>query len=72
MKYLINVQETYRVDTESAVDELIAEAKTEALNNDYTVTKCASTLKEKKRKGQVVDSGYLVSIQKVYHSFWEE
>ena len=32
----------------------------------------AADLKEKKKKGEVTDEGYLVKITMVFNSFWEE
>ena len=63
MKYLINVQETYRVDTESAVDELIAEAKN---SNNFELAKYTREYKEKKSKGEVVDAWYKVVLTKKF------
>lgn len=61
MRYLLTTTETYRVDSE---DELIQLIETEKANN--TVTKCNYQQKEKKQKGEVVDAWYKVSITKVW------
>ena len=58
MKYLNQVAEVYRIDTEEEVKNFIEELKTEALEEGYILKSCAYTLKEKKLKGEVVDSAY--------------
>ena len=61
MKYLIDVTETYRVDTEEEVDRLIEEAK---LDKRYELNKYSRVYREKKQKGEVVDSWYKVTLNK--------
>ena len=59
MKYLINVVETYRVDTEAEADQLIEEAK--AVGN---LSKYSCVYKEKKQKGEVIEDWYRVTLTK--------
>lgn len=61
MKYLVNVTEIYRVDSESEVESLIAEAKAD---DNFTLVKYNREYKEKKSKGEVVDSWYKVTLVK--------
>lgn len=61
MKYLINTTEVYRVDSEAVVDQLIAEAKEDP---NFTLVKYNREYKERKSKGEVVDSWYKVSLVK--------
>ena len=63
MNYLIETTEIYRVDTENDAKELVEEAK-----RTSTVAKYSCVYKEKKAKGEVVDSWYRVSITKK----WDE
>ena len=63
MKYLINVQETYRVDSETAVEDLIAEAKAAP---NFELAKYTREYKEKKSKGEVVDAWYKVVLTKKF------
>lgn len=70
MRTLLSTVETYRVNTENEAKELIEQMKDEA--DDYSVAKYSSTYKEKKKKGEVIDSGYQVSITKNFNSFWPE
>jgi hypothetical protein len=61
MKYLIEVTESYRVDTEAEVNQLIEEAKA---NPNYELNKYSRAYKEKKQKGEVVESWYKVTLNK--------
>lgn len=62
-KYLTTVTETYRVDSEGEVEALIAEAKTD---NSFNLAKYNREYKERKQKGDVIDSYYKVSLVKVF------
>lgn len=62
-KYLINVTENYRVDSESEVEQLIKEAKE---SSEYSLTKHSSAYKERKQKGEVVDAWWKVSLTKTF------
>ena len=64
-KYLCNVSETNRVDMENEVNELIEEAKNDNL---YELSKYSSTFKEIKKQGEVIDSYYLVVLNKTFCS----
>jgi hypothetical protein len=63
-KYLIDTTETYRVDTEAEVEQLIAEAKK---NGEYILSKYSSTHKEKKVKGVIEDEWYKVTLVKKFN-----
>ena len=63
MKYLITTTEVYRVDTEEQVKQIIEEATTD---NHFIVTKYTSQYKERKQKGEVVDSWWKLSITKKF------
>ena len=68
-KYLLNVVETYRVDTEEESEELINEAKSDG---SFELTKYNCEHKEKKAKGDIVDEEYVVKLTKQYYaSMWE-
>lgn len=71
MRYLNQVAEVYRIDTEEEVKNFIEEVKAGALEEGYVLKSCAYTLKEKKLKGEVVDSAYVVKIIKDFSSFWD-
>ena len=52
MKYLTQVVETYRVDSEDQVLQMIEEAKQD---KRFILSKHASQYKERKQKGEVID-----------------
>ena len=64
MKYLVEVTETYRVDTEREAAILIEEAKSS--QKKYSLVKYSSVQKERKQKGEVIDSWYRVSLTKKF------
>lgn len=72
MKKLISVVEQYRFDTEEEATRFIEECKEEANKGGYTLKSYGTTFKEKKSKGEVIDSGYLVKIAKDYDTFWDQ
>lgn len=63
MVYLVQVTETYRVDTEDQVIKMIDEAKEDSR---FTLVKHASQYKERKAKGEVIDAWYKVSLTKQF------
>ena len=63
MKYLISTTEIYRADSETEAVQLIEDAKQD---NHFILAKYTSQFKERKQKGEVVDSGYQVSLKKVF------
>jgi hypothetical protein len=63
-KYLITTSETYRVDSEEEVNILLEEAKT---SNKYDLSKYNCQYKEKKIKGEVLDSWYKVTLVKNFN-----
>lgn len=65
MKYLITTTEVYRVDTEDQVKQIIEDAKND---NHFILTKYTSQYKERKQKGEVVDSYWKLSLTKQFTS----
>ena len=63
MKYLIQTVETYRVDTEDEAKRMIEEAKSD---NHFILKKYSSEYKEKKQKGEVIDTYYKVTLTKAF------
>ena len=61
MRYLVQTTETYRVDTEDQVKEMIEEAKSD---NRFQLLKYTSQSKERKAKGEVIDAWYKVTFTK--------
>jgi len=71
MKVILSNTEIYRIDSEEEVKEAIEEAKTNANLKGYILKGYSSKIKEKKSKGEVIDSGYEVTLKKEYNTFWE-
>ena len=64
MRYLIQTVETYRADTESEAQGIIAEAKA---SGEYNLTKYASEKKDIKVKGEgVVGEYFKVTLTKAF------
>lgn len=61
MKYLTDVTEVYRVDSEAEADQLLETAKASSVLNKYSCV-----YKEKKQKGEVIDSWYKVTLNKKF------
>ena len=53
-----------KVDTEEQAKALVESFKDKAAQDGYEITNYSITLKEKKSKGEIVDSWYIVKIQK--------
>lgn len=60
-KFLISTTETYRVATEAEAEKLIEEAKKD---NHFILGKYSSQYKERKAKGEVIDTWYKVTLIK--------
>lgn len=67
MQMLLNVIETYRVDTEEEAKALIEAAKQDS---SFELVKYSSEYKEKKSKGEVISAGYCLKLTKNYENFW--
>ncbi len=65
MKYLLKTTEVYRVDSEAEAAQLIDDAKKES---GYILGKYASQYKERKQKGEVIDSYWKVTLTKEFTS----
>ena len=63
MKYLISTTEVYRVVTEAEVVQTIEEAKQD---NHFILSKYSSQYKERKQKGEVIDTYYKVTLVKQF------
>ena len=62
-RYLIKVDETYRVDSEAEAIELINEARAD---NKFKLAKHSSTQRQTKQKGEIVDEWFRVTLTKVF------
>ena len=62
----------FRTDTEADALKLIEEYRTNANSKGYTVTKASYTRKDKKSKGEVIDTAYVITLTLKYGSTWDE
>ena len=65
MKYLLNTTEVYRVSSEAEAEALINAAKIES---GYILSKYSSQFKERKQKGEVIDSYFKVTLVKEFNN----
>ena len=71
MKVINQITEVYRIDSEEEVRAFNEELKAEALDEGYILKSYSYTFKEKKSKGEVIDSAYQVKVVKEFSGFWE-
>ena len=64
MKYLCEVTEKYRIDTENEAKTFIEEQKKES---KYSLKKYSSERKERKVKGEIADEWMQVTLVKVFN-----
>ena len=64
MRYLCEVTEKYRIDSEQEARAFIEEQKQ---NNSYSLKKYASERKERKVKGEIVDEWMQVTLVKCFN-----
>ena len=72
MALKLSITETYRMNTEEEVKSFIEKIKEDAAPGGYELKSYSSTKKVKKQKGEIVDEGFLVKIEKAYADFWME
>ena len=71
-KSLISTTEKYRIDTEDEVNDFITEEKEKANEEGYTIKAYSSTVRQKKKKGEIIDEACLVRITKEFDAFFPE
>lgn len=62
-KYLIEVTENYRADSENEALQMIQEAKE---SSQYTLKRQSYTYKERKQKGEIIDAWWKVTLTKAF------
>ena len=63
MKYLLTTTEVYRVESKNEAKKMIEEAKED---NHFILKKYTSEYKERKQKGEVIDTYWKVSLVKTF------
>jgi len=67
MKMLLKTTDVYRVDNEEEAVQMIERVKNESLTEGYTLTKSGYVLKNKKSKGEIIDSWAVVTLEKTFN-----
>ena len=67
MKMLMKTTDVYRVDNEEEAVQMINEARDSAIAQGYTLTKSSYVIKNKKSKGEIIDSWCIVSLEKSFN-----
>lgn len=70
-RYINQITEVYRIDTEEEVQAFNEQLKEESVQEGYVLKSYSYTLKEKKKSGEVLDAAYVVKVVKEYAQFWE-
>ena len=66
MKTLLKTVDTFRVDDEEQAVRLIEEYKDNQNAEGYSLTKSSYVLKNKKSKGEIIDSWAIVTVERTF------
>ena len=66
-KMLLKTTDIYRVNDETEAVEMIQNYKNNQAIEGYTLTKSGYVLKNKKAKGEIIDSWAIVTIEKTFN-----
>ena len=69
---LLETTSKYRVDTEENAQKLIAKFRAEAEQKGYLIKKGGYERKDKKAKGEIIATVFVVTITQVFGSVWED
>ena len=64
---LLKTTDVYRVDDEKDAIEMIENFRDNAITEGYTLSKSGYVMKNKKSKGEIVDSWCIVTIEKTFN-----
>jgi len=67
MKILMKTTDVYRVDNEEEAVDMINDYKDRQLTEGYTLSKSGYVLKNKKSKGEIIDSWAIVTVEKTFN-----
>lgn len=67
MKILLKTTDVYRVNDEDEAVKMIEKVKTDSLSEGYTLTKSGYVIKNKKQKGEIVESWAIVTLEKTFN-----
>lgn len=69
---LLETMSKFRADTEVEAKEIIEKFREEAAQKGYIVKKASYERKDKKAKGEVIATAFVVSVTQVFGKLWEE
>jgi len=69
---LIETIQKYVVDSEDAARSLIEEFREDARKKGYRIKKASYEYKTKKSKGEIIAEAWVVSVNQIHGSLWEE
>lgn len=67
MRMLLKTTDVYRVDNEEEAVKMIEDTKNNSLRDGYTLTKSGYVLKNKKSKGEIIESWAVVTVEKTFN-----
>ena len=67
MRTLVKTVDTFRVDDEEEAVRLIDEYKNNQITDGYSLTKSGYVLKNKKSKGEIIDSWAIVTVERTFN-----
>lgn len=70
--YLLENTQKYCVDTEDQAKDLIEEIRAKAAQKGYNIKKAGFERKDKKAKGEIVATCYVVTITELMGTLWED
>lgn len=70
--YMLENTQKYCVDTEDQAKDLIEDIRKKATTKGYNVKKAAFERKDKKSKGEVIATCYVVTITEQMGALWED
>lgn len=68
---LLKKTEEYRTESENEAKEIMDEFRQKASEEGYEIGALGYTYKEKKSKGEIIDSAYIVKIVKNFNKVFE-
>lgn len=70
--YMLENTQKYCVDTEDQAKDLIEEIRKKAAEKGYNVKKASFERKDKKAKGEIIATCYVVTITETMGVLWED
>ena len=68
---LLKKTEEYRTESENEAKEVMDEFRQKASEDGYEIAVLGYTYKEKKSKGEIIDSAFIVKVVKNYNKIFE-